>query len=108
MFTPGFQKHAKTACGGVQIHITNAEQFRSYRTGVAFLKAAHDLDPAQFAWRTKAYEFVDQIPAIDLLAGTAALRTGIEAGASLDDLAQRWPRDEGTFAEEVAEYRLYT
>lgn len=108
VFTPGFQKHAKTACGGVQIHVTNAEQFRSYRTGVAFLKAAHDLDPEQFRWRTKAYEFVDQIPAIDLLAGTASLRTGIEAGATLDELAQRWPRDEGAFGEAVAEYRLYT
>ena len=32
---------------------------------------------------------------------------GIEAGASLDDLAQRWPRDEGTFAEERAAYLLY-
>ena len=108
VFTPGFQKHANSACGGVQLHVTNAEQFRSYRTGVAFLKAVHDLDPERFQWRTKAYEFVDKIPAIDLLAGTAALRTGIETGASLDDLAQRWPRDEGAFAEEVAEYRLYT
>jgi len=107
VFTPGFQKHAKTACGGVQLHVTNAEAFRSYRTGVAFLKAAHDLDRERFAWRTKAYEFVDQIPAIDLLAGTKALREGIEAGASLDDLGRRWPRDEGAFSEEVAEYRLY-
>ncbi|HEX7700292.1 MAG TPA: DUF1343 domain-containing protein, partial [Kofleriaceae bacterium] len=56
VFTPGFQKHAKTACGGVQIHVTNADAFRSYRTGIAFLKAAHDLDPERFAWRSKAYE----------------------------------------------------
>src|SRR3569832_908568 len=107
VFTPGFQKHAKTACGGVQLHVTNAEAFRSYRTGVAFLKAAHDLDRERFAWRTKAYEFVDQIPAIDLLAGTKALREGIEASTTHDDLARRWPRDEGAFSEEVAEYRLY-
>ncbi|MEO6774779.1 MAG: DUF1343 domain-containing protein [Kofleriaceae bacterium] len=107
VFTPGFQKHAQRACGGVQLHVTNAETFRPYRTGVAVLKAAHDLDPVRFAWRTKAYEFVDQIPAIDLLAGTGALREGIEAGASLEDLTRRWPRDEGAFSEQVAEYRLY-
>ncbi|MFT3700675.1 MAG: DUF1343 domain-containing protein [Kofleriaceae bacterium] len=106
-FTPGFQKHAKTACHGVQLHVTNAETFRSYRTGIAFLKAAHDQAPEKFQWRTKAYEFVDKIPAIDLLAGTDAIRTGIEQGASLDDMTKRWPRDEGTWAEATAEFRLY-
>ena len=105
--TPQFHKHAKHACGGVQLHVTDPEQFRPYRTGVAFLKACHDQAPSAFAWRTKAYEFVDQIPAIDLLAGSAALREGIEAGASLDELATRWPRDEGMFADERADFLLY-
>jgi uncharacterized protein YbbC (DUF1343 family) len=107
VYTPTFHKHAMKACGGVQIHVTDADAFRPYRTGVAFLKAAHDQAPAQFAWRAKAYEFVDQIPAIDLLAGNAQLREGIEAGASLDDLAARWPRDEGAFRDEREPYLLY-
>jgi len=106
-FLPQFQKHAKQPCNGVQLHVTNPETYRSYRTGVAFLKACHDQAPGTFQWRTRAYEFVDQIPAIDLLAGSAALREGIAAGASLDDLAARWPRDEGAFAEERAAYTLY-
>lgn len=107
VFTPQFQKHAKQACGGVQLHVTNLDAFRPYRTGVALLKAAHDQNPEKFAWRSKAYEFVDKIPAIDLLAGSDALRKGIEAGASLDELAARWPRDEGAFAEEREEFLLY-
>lgn len=107
-FFPQFQKHARTPCDGIQLHITNPETFRPYRTGVAFLKAAHDQAPEQFHWREKAYEFVDAIPAIDLLAGSAALREGIAAGASLEDLAARWPREEGAFAEERAEFLLYS
>ena len=107
VYTPTFHKHAFKPNGGVQIHVTNPELFRPYRTGIAFLKAAHDQDPAQFKWREKAYEFVDKIPAIDLLCGTDAIRKGIEAGASLDDLALRWPRDEGAFAEERADFLLY-
>ncbi len=107
VFTPQFQKHAKQACGGVQLHVTNSETFRPYRTGVAFLKACYDQSPAAFKWREKAYEFVDKIPAIDLLAGSKAIREGIEAGASLDELTARWPRDEGDFAEERAEFLLY-
>jgi len=107
VYTPTFHKHAMKPNGGVQIHVTNPETFRPYRTGVAFLKAAHDQDPAQFKWREKAYEFVDKIPAIDLLCGTDAIRKGIEAGASLDDMAARWPRDEGAFGEERADFLLY-
>jgi uncharacterized protein YbbC (DUF1343 family) len=107
VFTPMFQKHHGKPCGGVQLHVTNPETFRPYRAAVAFLKACYDQSQAAFRWRDKAYEFVDTIPAIDLLAGGDALRTGIEAGASLDDLAARWPRDEGDFAAERADYLLY-
>jgi uncharacterized protein YbbC (DUF1343 family) len=107
VFTPTFHKHAMKANGGVQIHVTNSDAFRPYRTGVAFLKACHDQAPDRFQWRAKAYEFVDQIPAIDLLCGTAAVREGIEAGASIDDLAARWPRDEGAFLDEREPYLLY-
>jgi uncharacterized protein YbbC (DUF1343 family) len=108
VYTPTFHKHAKQGCGGVQLHVTNPETFRSYRTGVAFLKACYDQGPAAFKWRAKAYEFVDAIPAIDLLAGGDALRTGIEAGATLDDLVSRWPAAEGAFADEREEFLLYT
>ena len=94
-------------CGGVQLHVTNPEAFRPYLTGVAFLKACYDQSPASFRWREKAYEFVDQIPAIDLLAGGDAVRKGIEAGAALADLSARWPRYEGDFAAERADYLLY-
>jgi uncharacterized protein YbbC (DUF1343 family) len=107
VFTPMFQKHHGKPCGGVQLHITNPEAFRPYRTGVAFLKACYDQSPASFRWRDKPYEFVDDIPAIDLLAGGDALRKGIEAAASLDELSARWPRDEGDFAAERADYLLY-
>jgi len=107
VFTPQFQKHAKQACGGVQLHVTSIDGFRPYRTGVAFLKACYDQNPAAFQWRAKAYEFVDQIPAIDLLTGSAAIREGIEAGQSLDELAARWPRDEGEFAAERTEFLMY-
>jgi uncharacterized protein YbbC (DUF1343 family) len=107
VFTPMFQKHHTRPCGGVQLHVTNPETFRPYRTGVAFLKACYDQSPASFRWRARAYEFVEAIPAIDLLTGGDAIRTGIEAGASLDELTARWPRDEGDFAAERAEYLLY-
>lgn len=107
VFRPTFHKFGGQPTGGVQLHVTNRETFRPYRTGVAFVKACRDQAPDRFAWRTKAYEFVDKIPAIDLLAGNAALREGIERGASIDELAERWPRAEGAFLEEREDFLLY-
>lgn len=37
-FLPTFHKHHGLACGGVQIHVTDAHAFRPYLTAVAFLK----------------------------------------------------------------------
>ena len=92
-----------SACGGVQLHVTNAETFRPYRTGVAFLKACHAQAPAQFAWRAQGLRVRrHRFPRSICSPAAQALREGIEAGASLDDLAARWPRDEGAFAEERA------
>lgn len=106
-FLPTFHKHAATATHGVQLHITDARAFLPYRTGVAFLKACRDQAPAQFAWRTRAYEFVDRIAAIDLLCGSPAIREGIDAGASLNELAATWAAQEAEYRAWRQQWLLY-
>jgi uncharacterized protein YbbC (DUF1343 family) len=107
VFTPTFEKYAGRACGGVQIHVTSRRAFRPYLTGVAFLRAVHALWPGDFAWRTRAYEFVDQVPAIDLLCGSSAVRAGIDSGASLADVAATWADAESDFRQRRAAWLLY-
>jgi uncharacterized protein YbbC (DUF1343 family) len=107
VFRPTFHKFGGQPTGGVQLHVTDHRAFRPYRTGVAFVKACRDQAPDRFAWRAKAYEFVDAIPAIDLLAGSAELRTGIDAGASIDDLCAGWPASERAWLAERAPHLLY-
>jgi uncharacterized protein YbbC (DUF1343 family) len=106
-FTPTFQKHGRTTCGGVQIHVTDRHAFLPYLTGVAFVKACRDQAPDRFAWRTRAYEFVDRIPAFDLLAGTPAVRAGIDAGAPLAELAATWAPAERALAAELRAFWAY-
>lgn len=98
-FVPTFDKSTGESCAGVQQHVTDANSYLPYRSAVAFVWAMHRLWPEHFAWRTKAYEFVDTIPAFDLLAGSSALRTGIESGASIDELAATWVAGEAEFRE---------
>jgi uncharacterized protein YbbC (DUF1343 family) len=79
-FEPTFHKHAKQSCGGVQIHVTDASAFRPLATYVALVALAHHAAPSDFRFRTERYEFVDDIPAFDLLTGSAETRERILAG----------------------------
>lgn len=107
VFRPTFQKHAGQPCGGVQQHVTDAHAYRPYLTGLAFLKAAWQVADGAAAWRAKAYEFVDDVPAIDLLTGDARARPLIEAGAPLPELVATWAEAEQAFREARRPHLLY-
>lgn len=79
---PAFHKHAGRRCGAVQLHVVDRAAFRPYRTGLALLHAVHRLWPEQFRWRTEPYEFRNDVPAVDLLTGTPAVREAIDRGES--------------------------
>ncbi|MBI5480102.1 MAG: DUF1343 domain-containing protein [Deltaproteobacteria bacterium] len=106
-FRPTFHKFAGTPCGGVQLHVTDRYAFRPYLTGVAVLRAVQELWPEEFRWRTRAYEFVADRPAIDLLCGGPAVRKMIDAGAPLDAIAATWREDEARFRAARTPHLLY-
>lgn len=86
-FCPTFHKHAGMICGGVQIHPTNPETFRPVATYTALIALARRQAPAGFRFRTERYEYVDTIPAIDLLFGSDAPRKAMDAGEYPRDIA---------------------
>jgi uncharacterized protein YbbC (DUF1343 family) len=106
-FKPMFHKYAGEICGGVQTHVTNRSEFLPLRTGVALLRAMATLGSTRFQWRTERYEFIDDRPAIDLLAGGPWLREGIESGATLEDLCAHWAAEELRFEDRREIARLY-
>lgn len=81
-FEPTFHKYGRRRCGGVQIHVGDRDRFRPVAVYAAILTLAHHQTPRDFAFRTERYEFVDDIPAFDLLTGSAQAREAIEAGES--------------------------
>jgi uncharacterized protein YbbC (DUF1343 family) len=85
-FFPMFHKHAREICGGVQVHITNPHKFRPVATYLALITLAHHQRRDAFRFRTEAYEFVDDIPAFDLLTGSDRARIAIQEGASARDV----------------------
>ncbi|HEY8462110.1 MAG TPA: DUF1343 domain-containing protein [Blastocatellia bacterium] len=106
-FLPTFQKHAGSICHGVQIHPLDRETFKPVVTGIALIKAFHDLYPDDFQWQSPPYEYVhDRLP-FDVIAGTTKLREQIENGISIKDIADSWRAGEEEFAERRKPYLLY-
>jgi uncharacterized protein YbbC (DUF1343 family) len=106
-FRPTFHKFAGQSCGGVQIHVVDRGTFRPYRTGVALLWTARALAPDAFAWRTEAYEFVKDPPAIDLLCGGDAVRRAVDAQRPLHEILEGFAPFEREFADRRAASLIY-
>jgi uncharacterized protein YbbC (DUF1343 family) len=85
-FTPTFDKFQGVSCQGAFLHVTDRRAFDPFVTGIAVFQTCRRLGGDNFAWRADAYEFVDDIPAFDLLCGTAKVREGIEAGWPLEKI----------------------
>ena len=106
-FSPTFHKHAKTTCGGVQIHVTDEARFRPYEAYVRLIARCRSMAPEAFRWRTERYEFIDTIPAFDLLTGGAEIREAIDRGDALDALLADDRRVADAFRETRAPFLLY-
>jgi uncharacterized protein YbbC (DUF1343 family) len=106
-FQPTFQKHAGVLCGGAQIHVTDRERFRPFRTAVAALKAIHNTWPRDFAWKQPPYEYEEIKMPIDILAGSDRLRKDIESWKGLREMEQWWSEECRLFGKERRRYLLY-
>jgi len=101
-FRPTFQKHADESCNGV--FITRTGKGPIVRTGLRLLWAFKACMGDEFLWRTERYEFVDDIPAIDLLFGSNRERLALDAGAFPEDIGREWWAEEDDFDERRRPY----
>jgi uncharacterized protein YbbC (DUF1343 family) len=106
-FTPTWDKHAGRPCHGVEVHVHDPEAFRPFRTGLACVAVARAQDPDRFAWRTETYEFVQGIPAFDLLCGSDRERKAIEAGDHWRDVARAFVAEERAFGRRRSRFLRY-
>ncbi len=106
-FVPASDKHAGVRCHGVELVVHDPARFSAFRTGLAGVVHARRQDPARFAWRTEAYEFVEGVPAFDLLCGSAREREAVEAGATVSEMSRAFAPEERAFARRRRAYLLY-
>ncbi|MFL5271185.1 MAG: exo-beta-N-acetylmuramidase NamZ domain-containing protein [Anaeromyxobacteraceae bacterium] len=106
-FVPTFDKHAGARCHGAELFVADREAFQPFRAGVAAIAAARAQDPERFRWRTEAYEFVENVPAFDLLCGSGREREALERGATVRELARGWAAEERAFARRRRRFLAY-
>lgn len=104
-FTPESSKHAGELSGGVEIYVTDRDNYESVRTGLTIVKAVHDMYPDDFQFRT---EDSSGISFFDQLIGNGWVRKKIEEGASVEEITNEWETELDDFKETRREYLLYT
>ncbi|MBI4823146.1 MAG: DUF1343 domain-containing protein [Nitrospirae bacterium] len=92
-FQPTFQKYRGKLCGGCQIHVTERNRFKPFKTAVSIIKAVHDLYPKDFRWRKPPYEYEKRLLPIDILAGQDRLRPDIESSKDLLLMEKDWQEE---------------
>jgi uncharacterized protein YbbC (DUF1343 family) len=105
-FEPTFHKHTGQLCSGVHIHpegrFYDHEAFKPWRLQALAFKAIRRLYPDYDLWRGKdfAYEYTEDVLAIDVINGSPLLREWVDDGeAEPGDLDALAVLDENAWAE---------
>lgn len=106
-FEPTFQKYMSQVCGGGQLHVTDRNTLRSVRAAVALFSACRAIGGTPFPWRPPPYEYEETLMPIDMLWGHDGLRTGIDAGATPDEILEGVELELTKFTAEVEPDLLY-
>jgi len=107
LFEPTFHKHAKTGCGGVQIHVRDRRTFRPVEGAIALLEAFRREGGDRFRWKDPPYEYEFDRNPFDVLAGSPALREQMESGVAAADIARSWEQPTADFARLRTKFLLY-
>ena len=101
-FTPTFSKYADQECHGVQIHVTDRDQFKPVDVALHLIATAQRDYPDQFEFlKNRGRHF------FDLLAGTDELRLKLMKHESVAEILQSWEAEVEKFTEQRCPYLLY-
>lgn len=97
-FTPASSKYSGKLCGGVRLVVHDREAFDPVLAGIGLLVTARRVWSG-FAWRPDHW--------IDRLTGSDRVRTLVDAGAGVEEVAGDWAAGLARFAAVREEYLLY-
>ena len=96
-FEPTSNKWQGKICRGFQIHITDHETYRPYRTSLRLLQAVLLNYKEDFQWALPPYEYEFKKRPIDLILGDKGIRQSLESGKDLNGLEREWEENLNQF-----------
>ena len=98
-FTPTFSKHAGKLSHGVEVYVTDREEFNAVPTGLHIIKTIHDMYPNDFQFLATNN--------FSLLIGNDWVRPMILEGASVAEIMNQYQNEQDEFKEVRKEYLMY-
>ena len=106
-FRPMFQKLSMKRCGGVYIALTDREKVKPLRAYISIIQVFRKMLGDDGFFRAKPYEFIDKIPAIELLLGDKTLIEMFYGFASSREIDSYLEKCEENFEEQFKDFRIY-
>lgn len=89
-FEPTSNKWAGQTCRGFQIHVTDPAVYLPYALSLGLYQAIYQTCPDKFAYKQPPYEYEYERMPMDLILGDRRLRSQLESGTPLAQLADAW------------------
>jgi uncharacterized protein YbbC (DUF1343 family) len=106
-FEPTSGKWMGQGCNGFQIHVTDCEHYRPYRTSLALLQAIQTLYPDHFAYKKPPYEYEFERLPMDLIIGDRRVREALEQGVSIQVIEHGWQEELEAYRQRCRAVFLY-
>jgi uncharacterized protein YbbC (DUF1343 family) len=103
-FTPAFWRFAGERCSGIQVHVTDRDEFRPVETGVHLLSTLMGLHGDAFRFNEPTY---DARRHFDLLAGTDSMRLSLMKGELVEEIVGAWEQGVEMFVKHRERHLLY-
>jgi uncharacterized protein YbbC (DUF1343 family) len=107
-FTPSFDKWKGESCTGFQIHLTDPEIYRPFKTSLTLLQAVVRSHGQKFQWLSPPYEYEFNHLPIEIILGSTNLHLELEAGVAIEELERSWEAQLEEFRQLRRPYLVYS
>jgi uncharacterized protein YbbC (DUF1343 family) len=108
-FIPTFHKYAGELCFGMQVHITDIDQFRPVATALEIFDAIIETtEPDSLKFKRPPYEYEQTMMPFDILSGDSEMREVLVSRKSLRVEKERWLHEINEFKKEFRQVSFYS
>jgi uncharacterized protein YbbC (DUF1343 family) len=107
-FIPVFHKYAGEICKGIQLHISDPNQFKPVETALELYNGIIlTSPPGSFQFNPPPYEYENSLMPFDILSGDSGMRICLADGNDLEAEKERWRNERENFEYDFRQMAYY-